>query len=159
MKETVILKSPDQFSQVLKYLDDIPSDELHCVVIKPFTESISVRQQGYYFGVVIKSISEYTGTDKDELHRQYKKQFMIDIMCSNPDDYPGFGEMLESLREVYRTGKHGHANRFYEHVIDKASIMDLKRPHKAELIDRVIRHAAEFMSFSVPPAEPDILRR
>ena len=152
MKKTVVLRSPEQFKQLLSYLDDIPKDELHEVTIKPHKSNISVQQRSYYW-VILSAIEKHTGTTKEELHLEYKKRWLVDIFSQSPDDHPGYGEMMESLREVYKRGMRGHARRFYDYVVKETSIMDALVPEMNEYIDNIIRIAAQELSFAIPAPE------
>ena len=159
MKKEVTLKEPRHFNQALTYLDEVSKcDELHICIIKAHKESLSERQRAYYW-VVLEFIQNHSGSFKDELHLEYKKMFLVDIFCQHPDDYPGFGEMVQELRDLWTAGHGKKAVRFYAHVVEGCSIMKAKRPHMAEYIDRIIMHASEFHGIAVPSAEPDILRR
>lgn len=158
MKKTVVLREQKQFAQVLKYLDEIPEDELHEVIIRPHKQDIGERQRAYYF-VALKAIAAYTGDTVEELHMNYKKEFLVDIMKAHPDDYPNFIEKMSLLRAFYKTGQTAKALRLYDLFVKECSLMDAKRAHVAEYIDSIVVHAADFLQFAVPPAEPDILRR
>lgn len=151
MKKTVVLRSPEQFKQLLIYLDDLPSDELHEVVIKPHKSNISVQQRAYYW-VILSAIEKHTGTLKEDLHLEYKKRFLVDIFSRNPDDHPGYGEMMESLREVFKRGMTGHAKRFYDYVVQETSIMDALVPEMNEYIDSIMTTSGTELRMTFEPA-------
>ena len=159
MKQTVVLHEPEHYARLLEYLDAVSKEEdTHEVVIRPHASNVRVRQRAYYF-VILKAIEGHTGTPSEELHLAYKKRWLIDIYSRNIDDHPGFGEMMESLRELWRLGLAKKAKPFYDYVVESTSIMDAKRSELAELIEYIIQAAATELGFAVPPAEPDILRR
>ena len=160
MKYTIILKEPKHYKRVLEVLDSLPKDELFEVIIRLHKSSISVRQQGYYF-VILKAIEKNTtcGLTVEELHFNYKKRWLIDIFCRNHDNHPGFAEMIESLRELWRMGLAKKAKPFHDHVVRECSLMDAKRDEIAEYLEYIIMAAAQELQYAVPPAEPDIMRR
>lgn len=53
----------------------------------------SVNYNAYYWGVVLKTISEYTGTDPQTLHLWYKTKFAVTFA-------EAFGEIVETVKET-----------------------------------------------------------
>ena len=159
MKKTVTLIGKTQYQTVWEYLNEVPDDVLHEVLIREHKSTISSRQQGYIFGVVYKAISAHTGYEKDELHTIYKKKFLIDIFLETPDEHQELVKRMEMVHELSKLGRAGYAKGFYAMVVDSCHLMDGKRGETANFIDRIIRHAAQEFNVSVPPPEPDILKR
>jgi hypothetical protein len=158
MKQTVVLLDKDKYLRVWEHLNEVPDDEVHEVVIRPHASTVRVRQRAYYF-VALTAIEGHTGTTVEELHLEYKKRWLVDIYSRNIDDHPGFGEMMESLRELWRLGMAKKAKPFYDYVVESTSIMDAKRLEMVEFLDKIILAAATELNFAVPPAEPDLLKR
>lgn len=58
-----------------KYIDTFKNGELLEVIIRRPSSQRSVLQNNYYWGVVIKLLSEYTGFTKDEMHEVLRQKF------------------------------------------------------------------------------------
>ncbi len=61
--------------ELLDYLASLGTASVN-VSIKPHQASRSDKQNRYYFGVVVKGLSEYLGYSKDEIHELLKHKFL-----------------------------------------------------------------------------------
>ena len=64
-----------------KFLEDCQSHEGKQVylTVAPYTKSRSEAQNNYYWGVVIKILSEETGFSADEMHEVLKNMFLVKV--------------------------------------------------------------------------------
>lgn len=67
---------------------------------RPFKKERSTSQNKYYFGVVLKILSEYTGFTSDEMHEIIKHNFLKTIkIIDTKDGYKEF-ESSKSTRNL-----------------------------------------------------------
>lgn len=84
----------------------------------------SEQQNRYYWGVVIRLISEHTGFTADEVHEVFKKRFL--------------------------TYKKKYQGKIYEFT---KSTTELKVSDMATYLDKVIKYATEHLGIIIPDAE------
>lgn len=70
----LILQNPDDFK---KHLSALEGQEVQAIVRKPIRHR-SNQQNRYYFGVVIKTLSDHTGYSDDEMHDALRMLFLKD---------------------------------------------------------------------------------
>ena len=93
-------------------------------MVIPDNEKPTVNQSGYLWGVVYKSISEYTGEDPESLHKHFKKMFLSERIEVG-------GERLLILKNSSR----------------------LSQKEYSEFIDNIVRWAWHELSINIPIAE------
>jgi hypothetical protein len=62
----------ERLYETLKGLRAIP----YQIELKEYRDNRSNRQNRYYWGVVLKVLSDYTGFTQDEMHEELKKRFL-----------------------------------------------------------------------------------
>jgi len=133
MKKTIILKSIKQLNNAIAVLKEVTFDPIHEVIIRPSKASITVRQRSLWF-LWMGEIADYHGEDKADMHRQYKKKYLIDIYRRDDTE---FGMMLEAINQVYREGRRTDGDKLRDYVLAKTSIMDASKAQMSELLQTV----------------------
>ena len=133
MKKTMQIKSIIVRNQAIDYVRDIPLDDLHEVIIRPYKKDRSLLQNAYYW-VILTIIGKDLGYTKNELHRLYKGQFLVPIMLKHPKDYPDFCEMVAVIGELSNSDKIKEAEILSKKVICLVTTTKLKIAHMAEYI-------------------------
>lgn len=73
-----------------------PEDELVVTVDRPFRQR-SLRQNAYYWGVVLRVVAKETGHTEEELHEIYKRMFLPrKVIQYKGKDFPVPGSTTES---------------------------------------------------------------
>ena len=74
------------------------------IVVRPVRKSRTIQQNRYYFGVVLKVISDHTGHDPEDLHNHFKYHFLkkrigkLTTFYSTTElDKLQFGEYLDKI--------------------------------------------------------------
>ena len=81
-----VMDKPDEYSMWLAHME---GKTVYCH-FKLQSKPKSSAQQGYYWGVVLKVISDYTGHETDELHEIFKNKFLRE------DDNSAIGYRIKS---------------------------------------------------------------
>ena len=79
-KGKLVLKLQDRFND---YLRSLEGQEVQVVVGKP-RKPRSNQENRYYWGVVIKLLSEHTGYSEDEMHDALRMLFLTDKTSKMP---------------------------------------------------------------------------
>jgi hypothetical protein len=91
-------------------LDNLPSFAEYCrakegkrqeVIVRDIRKKRSSNENRYYFGVVVKMISEYTGDDTDSTHEMLKLQFLIKHREGLPDTIKSTAKLTTAEFEEY----------------------------------------------------------
>ena len=134
MKAFVVLREPSNFSQVLKYLDDLgQEDEVHECTIQPYKSKLSANQRRLYW-LWLTHISKVLGYTKDELHQDYKKEFLVPIFIRDDKDY---AQMVDSVRAIHKKGMPGHAKHLEKQIVKLTSIMDASTSQMTEYLEDI----------------------
>lgn len=73
------------------------------LTVKKFRKSRSLKQNSYYFGVVLQTISEYTGYDVEDLHNHFKYFYLrkptkiVSYFSTTELSTIEFGEYLDKI--------------------------------------------------------------
>lgn len=155
MKQTVILKNRDILDRVLLLCRRAVDDEtLHEILIKEHKVSLSAQQRKLYF-FWLAIIGDELGHEKEDLHLEMKKKFLISIYIREHD---GFAEMIESLRVV--KNENPVAWRVLaDHVLRATSIMDASVKEMKEFLTAIDRFAASHGIRLPLPVDRDLDKR
>jgi hypothetical protein len=66
----------DKYNEFLIWLGTLTPGMKIDLIIKKHGEHCSSNQRGYYWGVIVKMISDYTGHEPDEIHDTLKFKFL-----------------------------------------------------------------------------------
>ena len=100
---------------------DVEKWEGKSVEIRKVSESKTIQQLRYLWGIVYKIISEDTGFTPEEVSEVYKKKFLT--------------YQKEHKKKIYNFTK---------------GLSELKKDEMAEFIDKVIRHATSDLNLIIP---------
>jgi hypothetical protein len=106
-----VINSQNVKEEVLAFIHgiDVSSPVVLSVEIKQHKNARTRYQNAYYFGVVLRTISEYTGFTPEELHASFKRTFlpieremiggvMVERLSSTKDlDTKTFNDYLERI--------------------------------------------------------------
>lgn len=106
------------------FKDEIKKWEGNEVEINKSTKSRTSQQNRYYWGVVLKIVSQETGFTPEEAHEVYKKKFL--------------------------TYQKAHKGKLYDFT---KSTTDLKTSEFGEYLDKVINHAQTELNLIIPAPE------
>lgn len=88
MKKTLQIKNEIVRTNAINLINIIPLDELHEVTIRPYSETKLQKQRSLYFrwlGIMVED-GEW-GYEKDELHLELKKEFLVPILYDENEKY------------------------------------------------------------------------
>lgn len=109
-------------------LDAQPLDGDTELIIRPHHESTNDKQRGYYRGVMLLELSNYTGFTQDEMHEFLKKKF-------------GDTSLIEIHGETYEVSTFTTSN------LGQVAAM-------SAFIDKVLRWAAGDLGLAIQPPDP-----
>jgi hypothetical protein len=136
--QTVVLINMDILDRVLRLCRRaVESETIYEVLIKEHKVSLSAQQRKLYF-FWLAIIGDELGYEKDEIHLEMKKKFLISIYVR---EHEGFAEMVESLRVVQKENKRAWRI-LADHVLRETSIMDASVKEMKEYLTDVDRFAA-----------------
>ncbi len=72
-KKVLTIKNPEMWG---KFLSNFNEEDILDIRVTRWKENRSEKQNGYYWAVVVKMISEHTGFDMDETHEVLKRKFL-----------------------------------------------------------------------------------
>lgn len=117
MKKTFVIRDRDIIARVTSYLEAQPPEPLLEVVVKLHHKDRSIEQQSLMW-VWITIISNEWGWTKDEVHEYFKKKHLVKIY---ERDEEGYAAMLESVRNVIRSGDKKAGKIMADYVFDNTS--------------------------------------
>lgn len=132
-----------------EYLKLLP-DKTYLVNIKQYRDSRSNRQNRYYWGVVIKMISEETGMDEMEVHETLKKKFIQQreyILTKSDGKYYA---CFQDTAEMIPTSE-------LEEYYKKKGSKDLDTKEFKEYIEKIHIWAADFLGLNIPDPDGSIV--
>ena len=110
------------------FKDDVKKWEGREVEIKKSESSRTSQQNRYYWGVILKIVSQETGFTPEEAHEVYKKKFL--------------------------TYQKAHKGKLYDFT---KSTTDLKTSEFGEYLDKVINHAQTELLCIIPEADNEFV--
>ena len=153
MKKTLAIKNIIIRNRAVELVRNIPLDEIHEVIVRPYKVDRNLLQNAYYWKI-LSIIGEELGYTKDELHRQYKGQFLVPIMLKYPDDYPDFCEMVAIIQGLRNSDKIKEADKLAVRIVYLVSTTKLKMKHFTEYTTDIKHHAAS-LDIRLPAPEYD----
>jgi len=121
MKSTaIILRSDLDAQRAVSLINNLPHDGKVQIVIGNATQKRSTAQKGLYFlwaGVLAGEL----GNDKESQHLDLKRRFLLPIYEQSDE---GFAEMIDSVRDVWKSGQRLKAERLLLKVASLASTND-----------------------------------
>jgi len=110
------------------------------VTVKNWKESLNDAQRGCYWWW-IGYIATDLGNTKEEMHRIYKEQFLLNIFLGDPDNHPEFTELVNNMLAL-KEGLPERFEFFRNLVIDGLSHLDATVKNMRDLLTEVSNHAA-----------------
>lgn len=150
MKKTVIVRTEELRARVFHLISSIPLDVAHEVIIKPFKESRSLRQNSLYWKW-ITIIAADLGDTKEDRHLDYKKRFLVPIFIRDDPDY---AEMVEAVRNVWRSGMKDQARLLEKVIIKRTSTTDANTAQMAEYMRDIDMEASGLGIYLLRPDDP-----
>ena len=126
----------DRACEMIQALD--PSNRM-LVEIRNQKENRSLAQNGLYFTWVTFLAGE-EGHTKEEMHKLLKSRFLSGIYQR---DKPEFAELVESIREVWRSGSPEMAKKMMDGVNNLISIKDADIDQFREYLDDIDKDALQ----------------
>lgn len=142
MKQTITIKEDRHKKSAIDYILDLPLDQVHQVIIKPFKETLTDRQRRFYWSWVGIMGKEF-GYTKDEMHETLKGRFLFKIMLEYPDDYPDIKKLVDTVRSLRDKGMVKEADTIAKTVAPMVSITKAKVPHMGQFLDEIYGLARE----------------
>ena len=144
MKKTIVIKGVIQKKNTMEYINNIPLEPVHEVIIKPWKETLSDRQRRFYW-VWIDLVAKGFGYSKDECHRTMKGLYLFPIMLRAKtdvdgtfvDDYPEIVRLVEQVKAIREKGLQVEADQIARDIAKLVSITMAKVPHMGEYLDEI----------------------
>ena len=149
MKKTIILKTPEHFRAAITALDSIKGDEVHQVEFRPYKANLSAEQRGLYW-MWVQLISLSTGDTKEGVHLMYKRRFLLPIF---EREKVWFRDLVESVRNVHRSGAHAEAMNMVQAIVRLVSIRDANTAEMAEYMNDMRLSVQEDLGIMLPLPE------
>ena len=136
MKKTIVIKGIIQKKNAMEYINNIPLEPVHEVIIKPWKETLSDRQRRFYW-VWIDLVAKGFGYSNDECHRTMKGLYLFPIMLKYPEDYPEINRLVEQVKTIREKGLQVEADQIARDIAKLVSITMAKVPHMGEYLDEI----------------------
>lgn len=151
MKYTVIIKREANRARAIELIGDIPLDKPHEVIIRPYSETKLQKQRSLYFrwlGIMVND-GEW-GYEKDELHLELKKEFLVPILYDENEKYRSWIDQWKDESDPSKK------KILFEIIMAATSVKDDGLVNKAILsrfMKRVERYSNETGCFLPRPGE------
>jgi hypothetical protein len=138
MNKTITIKSDYQRDYALSIIKDLPLDPVHDVVIKPHKSDRSAAQNALYWKWMTE-IGNHDGDMKEEVAERYKDKFLVQIFERDDKEY---GEMIQTLRNVYSSGAKKDALTLRKKVVKLTSTTNCNVEQMKEYLNFIEMDAA-----------------
>ncbi len=151
MKHTVIIRKEINRDRAIELIGDIPLDKPHEVTIRPYSETKLQKQRSLYFrwlGIMDKD-GEW-GYEKDELHLELKKEFLVPILYDVNEKYRSWIDQWKDETDPSKK------KILFEIIMATTSVADGKlvtREIMSKFMKRVERYSNETGCFLPRPGE------
>jgi len=156
MPKKIIIRSDQLKNRAIEVIKNLPINPIHEIVIKPFKEIRSLAQNALYWKW-LTLIGLELGMTKDELHFEYKERFLLPILIANPEDYPQFSGIMDSINAVRDAGLDDKADELYKLVIRLTSTTIAKTKHMTEYLNDIESHATSLGIYLPRPEDQDMM--
>ena len=114
-----------------------------CEITKPNKEGQRrVAQNRLYWSWLTdmqkNRINEYSGTTKEEWHEKMKRKFLINIYERDSEE---FGLLVNSIRDVYRSGLKKQSGDMMDFIVKETSTVDATVKQFSEYLESIERYA------------------
>ena len=137
--ETFIVRNPDDLAPCLAWLKERLPDAPLEVKVSTKTRSRSV-QQNRLMWLWNTQIAEHLGLFKDEVHEMLKRKFAVPIFERDDAEY---AEMVETVRQVWRSGMKDEAEGLMDKIARLTSTTDFCVDEMSEYLHNIEIFAAE----------------
>lgn len=137
MKQTIVIHTAEHRNLAKAVIDCLPLDVVHDVVIREHKRNRSMEQNRFY-RAILTIIANELGMTPDALAKDYKGRFLSHIY---ERDVPEYAEMIETVREVWRSGAKAQAEKLNKHIVNMTSTTTATVPQMQEYLDCIIHHA------------------
>ena len=149
MKKTIILKTPEHFRAAITALDQLKEQDIHQLEIRPYKANLSAEQRGLYW-MWIQLISLSNGDTKEGVHLMYKRRFLMPIF---EREKQWFRELVESVRNVHRSGAKAEALNMIDAIVKLTSIRDANTAEMSEYMEDMRLSVQEDLGIMLPLPE------
>ncbi len=142
MKLERVVKTEADRENVINWIKAMPIDKPHECIIKPYSNTLSRRQQKLYFDWVRIFVPEMAA-DIDEMHSLLKERFLVSILRREVESY---GAMIDAIIAC-RVHNPEQADTLKKAIIELTSIRDgglVTTKIMSEFMDKVYRFGVEF---------------
>jgi len=103
MKSEIILRDPRNVEFAIDQIKSVDLSETHVVTIKPFKRTRSQAQNAVMW-LWLTVIGDQVGMTKDELHLQFKAQYLMPVVLrDNLDDYAV--SVHQKMHDLWKNGR------------------------------------------------------
>jgi len=112
------------------------------VIVKKAERNLSEEQRKLYWSWV-GIIGSELGYEKDEMHQVLKEQYLTSIYLHDPDNHPGFAEMVAGINAIKGDypAEHAHIRR---QVLRLISTMDATVTNMRDYLNAIKQHAINY---------------
>lgn len=149
---TFKIDSPERVKRALMVVSSLDLSLPWKFDLRPYKRNRSLEQQGLYRKWV-RVIANDLGFLENDLHEEFKKRFLMDILERDDED---FKEQIAICRSLYQEGKPREAERLVDLLKARASTTWLNVSQFSEMMDKVEVFAGENgIKLPMPEAELD----
>jgi len=137
MKHTFIIRSPEIKANANAFIQDIPLEPLHEIIIRPYKADRSALQNALMWKWYTV-IGNEQGLSKEEVHIYYKGKFLVHIYERDDTEYAA---MILAVRKVHQSGMKSEAKRLENAIIDLTSTTRANVSQMREYLTEIDRDA------------------
>lgn len=148
MNHTFVIRGPEFKKAAIEFISAMPLDPTPEIVVRDHEEIRTLAQNSLYW-LWNTVVAGELGETKGEIHRRYKKKFLVHIF---ERDDPEYAKMIESVRAVHRAGMKGEAKSLSDNIVRLTSTRDAKVKQFTEYLNDIEKDAME-MGIILPHPE------
>jgi hypothetical protein len=139
MKQKFILRDDQIKLRATRAIMGIPIDPMHEVIIREHNKDRSIAQNSLLW-LWQTLIANELGWTKEEVHRYYKKTFLVHIFERDDEEY---ALMIATVRTVHKAGMKKEAKRLSDAIINLTSTTDASVKQMTEYLKDIERDATD----------------
>ncbi len=139
MKQKVICHTEQHRNRAIEIIRNMPLEPVHEVIIREYKKDRSADQNALYWKW-LTIIGAELGEPKEAMHERYKAAFLVNIYTRDNTEY---ASMIQSLRNVYKSGLQAEAMALHKKVVELTSTTSATVAQMSEYLDSIKRAATE----------------
>lgn len=137
MKRTMVLRTDELKAAACRVVGDVPLNDLHELIIRPYKVNRSVEQNNLYWKWMTE-IGNEAGWEKEEVDSDYKGRFLVQIYRRDDEEYEA---TVQAVHKVRAEGLMDEYAEIKKQIIKMTSTAKASVAQMSEYMNSVQRHA------------------